>query len=946
MQEDHISLPSDNVYYLEQLYLLYLENPNQVDASWRDTFQSLQENQSDLLKDLLGASWMPRQFKEAEDPEADKKSKMLKVEDKKPSTSLDAESLRLFLAHDRMVDAYRRFGHLEAKTDPLRLAVPPSHPLLNPSTLGLSMEDLQKTSTSDRELYGNSGSLEQVLSSLKASYTGTIGAEFEHITDVTEKVWLRDRFESRQLSLMNDAKKRTFESLVAAESFERFLQVKFPSAKRFGLEGGESMIAGIDAIVFKAASSGIKEITFGMAHRGRLNLIVNVIKHHARRLLAEFQGNHGDHNTQIGSGDVKYHLGVSSDQQVNGADIHLTLMPNPSHLEFVNPVVGGKVRGRQTMQKDDTRKSILGILIHGDAAFAGQGVVAESLLLSNLDGYTTGGTIHIIINNQVGFTASPSMLKSSTYCSDLAKTIDAPIFHVNGDDPEAMVWLSELALEYRQKFQKDFFIDLVCYRRNGHNEMDEPAFTQPIMYQTIRQHQSTLMQYRETLAKSGIDAAWLDQVQASYDAYMKEEMEASGHFEFGDPDWLKSAWQGIDYRNDDQQPMTGISPSVLKKIGDAIVRTPEEFSLNSKIQRLINDRRDMLQKTEMVDWAVGEALAFGSLLHEGYPVRLSGQDCRRGTFTQRHAVYTDQNTNATFTPLQTIESGQAPLEILNSPLSETAVLGFELGYSYADPKSLVIWEAQFGDFANGAQVIVDQFISAGEAKWHRLSGLVMMLPHSFDGQGPEHSSARLERYLQLCAEDNMRVANCSTPANLFHLLRRQIYSRTRKPLIIMTPKALLRHKRVVSPLSDFASGTHFQPVIDEFDQNITASNVKRVIVCSGKVYYDLLERREALGVQDVALLRLEQFYPFPTEELGSALKAYKNAEVVWCQEEPENMGAWHFVDRRLESVLSELSIKCTRPRYFGRPASASPATGFAEQHQHEQDNLVQQALAL
>ncbi|MBX9696771.1 MAG: 2-oxoglutarate dehydrogenase E1 component, partial [Alphaproteobacteria bacterium] len=900
----------------------------------------------DLLKDLLGASWMPRQFKDVEEPDADKQLKTLKAEDKNASTRHDMESLRLFLAHDRMVDAYRRYGHLAAKIDPLRLATPPNHPLLNPSTLGLSSDDLQKRSTPNGEFYGNSGSLEEVLSSLKACYTGTIGAEFEHITDLTERMWLRDRFESRQMSLTLDAKKRVFESLVAAESFERFLQVKFPSAKRFGLEGGESMIAGIDAIVFRAATSGIKEITFGMAHRGRLNLIVNVIKHHARRLLAEFQGNHGDHQTQIGSGDVKYHLGVSSDQQINGADIHLSLMPNPSHLEFVNPVVSGKVRGRQTLQGDETRKSMLGVVIHGDAAFAGQGVVAETLLLSNLAGYTTGGTIHIIINNQVGFTASPGMLKSSTYCSDLAKTIEAPIFHVNGDDPEAVVWLSELALEYRQTFQKDFFIDLVCYRRNGHNEMDEPAFTQPVMYQTIRQHPSTLVQYREVLAQSGIDASWLDQVQASYDDHMKAEMDASSTFEFGEPDWLKSSWQGIDYRHDDQQPMTGISSSVLKKIGEAIAREPEGFALNGKIQRLINDRRDMLLKTEMVDWAVGEALAFGSLLHEGYPVRLSGQDCKRGTFTQRHAVYTDQNSNATFTPLHTIESGQALFEVLNSPLSETAVLGFELGYSYADPKSLVIWEAQFGDFSNGAQVIIDQFICAGEAKWHRLTGLVMMLPHSFDGQGPEHSSARLERYLQLCAEDNMRVANCSTPANLFHLLRRQIHSRTRKPLIIMTPKALLRHKRVISSLSDFGSGTHFYPVIDEIDQNIKAQNVKRVIVCSGKVYYDLLEKRETLGVFDVALLRLEQFYPFPREELRSVLKAYKNAEVVWCQEEPENMGAWHFVDRRLEGVLIELSMNTTRPRYLGRPASASPATGFAEQHQHEQDDLVQQALTL
>ncbi|MGN6670204.1 MAG: 2-oxoglutarate dehydrogenase E1 component [Candidatus Nucleicultricaceae bacterium] len=943
MQDDRFSVPSDNVYYVEQLYLLYLEKPELVDPSWREIFKSVSENQSDIVKDLFGASWNPRQFKEIQDDDAPKKLSSSKGTE--ASSAINPDHIRLLIGKERLLNAYRRFGHTLSKLDPLHLVEPAGHLELDPSYHGLTDADLDKAlpgGTTD-----SGATLREVIENLKSLYCGTIGAEIEHIRTMDERLWLREQFETKTRELSAEQKKRIYSCLVAAEGFENFLHVKFPSAKRFGLEGGESMMAGLDYLVRTSAENGVKEIVFGMAHRGRLNVIVNIIKHHARRLLAEFQGNHGDAVTQIGSGDVKYHLGVSNDRMVEGHPMHLTLMSNPSHLEFVNPVVAGKVRGRQTKMDDKERKQALGVLIHGDAAFAGQGVVAETLLLANLEGYTVGGTLHFIINNQVGFTASPHMLKSSAYCSDLAKTIDAPIFHVNGDDPEAVIWITNLAASYQRRFGRDAFIDLVCYRKYGHNEMDEPAFTQPVMYQAIRQQPSVKTQYYEKLQSEGVaETTWLDQISADYDAYMNAEMAASATFKFGEPDWFKGAWEGLDYRLDDSEPKTGIAPDQLEKIARAIAEEPQNFSVNSKIQRLINDRADMLLKNRVVDWSVGEALAFGSLLNEGIAVRLSGQDCRRGTFTQRHAVYTDQSTQNIFVPLNTIREGQAFFEVLNSPLSETAVLGFELGYSYADPKSLVIWEAQFGDFANGAQVIVDQFISSGEAKWHRLSGLVMMLPHSYDGQGPEHTSARLERYLQLCAENNMRVANCSTPANLFHILRRQMHSKTRKPLIIMTPKALLRHKRVVSSLDDFLSGTEFQSVIKEVDAKIKPAGVKRVIVCSGKVYYDLLEKREAMGTTDVALIRLEQFYPFPKDALIEALKVYKDAELVWCQEESENMGAWHFVDRRLEEVLRGLSFKFDRPIYIGRKPSASPATGFAEHHQHEQEELVLKALTL
>lgn len=946
MKQDLLSLPSNNLYYLEQLYLLYLENPNQIDQSWREIFESFQENKSDLLKDLFGASWNPRRFTvESEDIGAHDASKQSKDNKKSSKSDLTLEQIHLLSAKERLIDAYRRFGHLSAQLDPLKLTEPLAHPELNMSLIGIQEEDLHKP----LQRFGNEEftTLASLKDRLKKIYAETIGAEIEHITNYNERIWLREKFETTSRQLSVEKKKRVYESLAAAEDFERFLQVKFPSAKRFGLEGGESLIAALQALVSQSASDNVQEVVFGMAHRGRLNVIVNIIKHHARRLLAEFQGNHGDLATQIGSGDVKYHLGVSNDQIIEGRPVHLSLMPNPSHLEFVNPVVAGKVRARQMMLNDQEHKHVLGVMIHGDAAFAGQGVVAETFLLANLEGYKTGGTIHFIINNQIGFTASPHMLKSSNYCSDFAKTIDAPIFHVNGDDPEAVIWITELACAYRQAFGKDVVIDLVCYRKNGHNEMDEPAFTQPLMYQKIRSHLSVRKHYADQLQADGVvDADWINLVDSNYAQYLKTEMEASTSFKFGEPDWLKGHWSGIDYKNDELEPMTGMSMEQLDRVGAALVVEPDDFEMNPKIKRLINDRKEMLYTTKAVDWAVGEALAFGSLLNEGVPVRLSGQDCRRGTFTQRHAVYTDQSTQQTLTPLNTISDDQAFFDVLNSPLSETAVLGFELGYSYADPRRLVIWEAQFGDFSNGAQVIIDQFISSCEAKWHRLTGLVLMLPHSFDGQGPEHSSARLERYLQLCAEDNMRVANCSTPANLFHILRRQIHSRTRKPLILMTPKALLRHKRVISPLKDFLSPSYFQPVLTEADPEIKPKNVKRVILCSGKVYYDLIEQREVLKRTNVALLRLEQFYPFPKESLIEALKVYEGAELIWCQEEPENMGAWNFVDRRLEETLKGLSYSSPRPLFIGRKPAASPATGFAEQHQHEQQELILKALTL
>ncbi len=723
--------------------------------------------------------------------------------------------------------------------------------------------------------------------------------------------------------------------------------MKFTGTKRFGLEGGEALIPAMEAIIKRGGQLGLKDIELGMPHRGRLNLLANVMAKPYRAIFSEFKGMAYHPDDFQGSGDVKYHLGVSSDREFDGNKVHLSLAANPSHLEIVNPVCLGKSRAKQTQFGDAERGQVMTVLLHGDAAFAGQGVVAECFALSELRGYRTGGTIHIIVNNQIGFTTNPSYSRSSPYPSDPAKVVQAPIFHVNGDDPEAVTHVAKIATEFRQKFKKDVVIDLFCYRRHGHNETDDPSFTQPIMYRTIATHPTT----RQIYAKRLVDEKVLSEDEAEgmvteFQNRLEGELEASKSFKPNKADWLEGKWSGLEIASgDDRRGTTAVEIETLKKVGTAITTVPEGFNIHKTLARNVGNRRSMIEAGEGIDWATAEALAFGTLQLEGIGVRLSGQDCGRGTFSQRHSVWHDQQTEERYVPLNHIDEKAAHYEVIDSLLSEAAVLGYEYGYSLAEPNTLVMWEGQFGDFANGAQVVFDQFISSGEAKWMRMSGLTVLLPHGYEGQGPEHSSARLERYLQLCAEDNMQVANCTTPANYFHILRRQMHRKFRKPLILMTPKSLLRHKLAVSKLVEMGPGSSFHRVLWDDAQPADDAKIKRVILCSGKVYYDLFEERNKREMKDTVILRLEQLYPFPHKALMAELNRYKNAKtVVWCQEEPRNMGAWSFVEPFIEQVLGESALKPARPVYAGRVEAASPATGLMSKHNQQQAKLVDDAL--
>ncbi len=778
--------------------------------------------------------------------------------------------------------------------------------------------------------------------------------EFMHIQDPEQKSWIQQRIEGAPWTKAFDpaAKREILLHLTEAEGFEAFCARKYATTKRFGLEGGESTIPAIEEVIAQAARDGVGEIAIGMAHRGRLNVLANVVRKPFAQVFSEFKGFSSNPDDVQGSGDVKYHLGTSTDVEIDGRVVHLSLQPNPSHLEAVDPVVMGKVRARQDMAGDTrTRRSVMGILLHGDAAFAGQGVVYETLAMSQLIGYRTGGTVHIVTNNQIGFTTVPAHAYSGLYSTDVAKSVQAPILHVNGDDPEAVVFCARMAAEFRQEFATDVVLDIVCYRRHGHNETDEPAFTQPIMYGRIKEMRTTRTLYAERLAREGAVPA--EQSKAMLDAFNAEleaAFQAAQSFRPNKADWLEGHWAGIRAVGSDEEVErlheTAVALPELRAVGAALARVPEGFNLNPKIARQLDAKRAAIEAGEGIDWATGEALAFGTLLLEGHRVRLSGEDVQRGTFSHRHAVLIDQRTQAEYVPLNNIRQGQQRFEAFNSLLSEFGVLGFEYGYTLADPHTLVLWEAQFGDFANGAQVIIDQFIASGETKWLRMSGLVMLLPHGYEGQGPEHSSARLERYLQLCAERNMRVCNFTTPANYFHGLRRQLKANYRKPLVLMTPKSLLRHKLAVSSLAEFGPGSGFRYVIPEIDAIAPEAEVRRVVLCSGKVYYDLLAERREKGVKDIALIRMEQLHPFPRNSLAKALAPYRQAEVVWCQEEPENMGAWTYLDRRIEGVLKELDIAAERPSYVGREEAASPATGLAKAHQQQQEALVREALGL
>lgn len=885
------ALFTENASYLSTLYQQYKNNPDAVDKKWQRVFR-------DIDPTAVGT------FDE---------------------TAI-VHSLRVL----SLIQSYRERGHLAAALDPLGIEKPTKYPELNPEHYGFTANDYDKPVYTDNVLALGS-TLRRILEKLNTIYCGVVGAEFMHLQDPVEKSWIQERFENFIKPKTNHYKILTH--LTRAEFFEKFLNVKFPGAKRFSLEGCESLIPALEKILEIYTEDEANEIYLGMAHRGRLNILANILHQPIRHIIGLFQGHDLNLENFYISGDVKYHLGYSNERVVSGKKLFLSLSPNPSHLEAVNSVVLGKVRSRQDQKNDNKRRAAAAILLHGDAAFSGQGSVAESLGLFALNGYKTGGTLHIILNNQIGFTTSPSQARSSVYPSDIAKAIQAPIFHVNADFPEEVVWVSELAADFVRTFKKEAVIDMICYRRHGHNEADEPAFTQPIMYKTISQHKTTRTLYIEKLKNSNkLDDGTIDRIANEVQQFLDDEFKSSFS--------LKESQTPTKEKVKSKEFKTGVDIEKLKRLGLAICTIPEDFSLNPKLKRQLEQRAQKLKNNEPLDWATSEALALASILSEGNPIRLSGQDSCRGTFSHRHAVLINQENENCYIPLNNLGLKQARFEAIDSPLTEAAVLGFDYGYSVANPDTLVIWEAQFGDFSNGAQVIIDQFISSGGQKWSEYSGIVMLLPHGMEGQGPEHSSARLERYLQLCAEDNMRVVNCTTPANFFHSLRRQLYSDSKIPLIVMTPKSLLRHKNAVSMLSEMDENTHFLPVITEENRK----NPSRVILCSGKIYYELAEIREQRKANDIVLIRLEQYYPFPEFDLSEALKIYKNTPIIWCQEEPKNMGAWNFIDRRLEKVLKNFNTEHQRPYYVGRKEAASPATGIAGRHEKEQDELIQKAL--
>jgi 2-oxoglutarate dehydrogenase E1 component len=934
--------------FIADLYAKWVEAPDSVDPSFAEVFASLNDESRAILTDAEGASWAPRNASFDSESLAAAAPDRRSTDDTASIRAATLDSIRALM----MIRVYRVRGHLEAQLDPLGLQLPKGHPELNPHTYGFTDADWDRPIFIDRVLGRETATLREIVEILRRSYCGPIGMEFMHIQDPDQKAWIQRRIEGAPwLTAFDNAEKRTIlAQLTEAEGFESFCQKRYVGTKRFGLEGGEVTIPALHAMIETVVADGTKEIVIGMPHRGRLNTLVNIVKKPLSALFSEFGGASFKPDDVQGSGDVKYHLGTSTDIEIAGRVVHISLQPNPSHLEAVDPVVVGKVRARQDMAGDiDTRRTVMAILLHGDAAFAGQGLVYETLAMSQLIGYRTGGTIHVVVNNQIGFTTVPAHAYSGLYCTDIAKSIQAPILHVNGDEPEAVVFAARMAADFRQQFGGDFVLDIVCYRRHGHNENDEPAFTQPIMYRAIREMKTTRELYAARLASQNVVSA--EDAQDIWDTLFRKYDQAHAaaqSYRVNKADWLEGKWRGLktDDAQDETEQATAVDHDTLREVGFALASVPDNFDANPKITRQLEAKRQMIETGEGIDWSTGEALAYGSLLLEGHHVRLSGEDCQRGTFSQRHAVLIDQTNQNEFTPMNNIRPKQAKIEIFNSLLSEAGVLGFEYGYSLADPWTLVLWEAQFGDFANGAQVIIDQFLASGETKWLRMSGLTLLLPHGYEGQGAEHSSARLERYLQLCAERNMTVANITTPANYFHALRRQVKRNFRKPLIIMTPKSLLRHKLAVSSLSEMSGESRFRTVIGEIDP-IAPAEARRVVICSGKVYYDLLAERRDRGIKDVAILRLEQIYPFPEKTLAFSLKPYGKAQdVVWCQEEPENMGSWSFVDRRIEKVLSVLKHKAKRPIYAGRVAAASPATGLAKVHAVEQAALVREALGV
>ncbi len=963
-----------NAEYLEQLYAQYARDPGAVDAAWADFFKALGDADA-APAEAEGPSWARKDWPPVpgddltaaltgEWPVEEAKSAGKKIAAKAADAKVeltDDQIQRAVLDSIRalmIIRAYRIRGHLVADLDPLGMRDQTPHPELDPASYGFSDADMDRPIFIDNVLGLQMASMRQIVEIVRRTYCGTFALQYMHISDPVQSSWLKERIEGygKEIAFTKNGRKAILNKMVEAEGFEKFLHVKYMGTKRFGLDGGESLIPAMEQIIKRGGALGLEEIIIGMPHRGRLSVLANVMGKPYRAIFNEFQGGSFKPEDVDGSGDVKYHLGASSDREFDGNSVHLSLTANPSHLEAVNPVVLGKVRAKQDQKGDVDRTKVMGILLHGDAAFAGQGVVAEGFGLSGLKGHKTGGTIHIVVNNQIGFTTAPHFSRSSPYPTDIALMVEAPIFHVNGDDPEAVVHAARVATEYRQMFHKDVVLDIICYRRFGHNEGDEPMFTNPIMYKKIKGHRTTLALYTERLVKDGlIPEGEIEDMKAAFQSHLNDEFEAGKDYKPNKADWLDGRWSHLDRKDGDvyERGQTAIKPETFEEIGRALTTAPDGFALHKTVGRLLETKKQMFETGKGFDWATGEALAFGSLMTEGYPVRLSGQDSTRGTFSQRHSGLIDQATEERYYPLNHIRDGQAHYEVIDSMLSEYAVLGFEYGYSLAEPNALTLWEAQFGDFANGAQIMFDQFISSGEAKWLRMSGLVMLLPHGFEGQGPEHSSARLERFLQMCGGDNWIVANCTTPANYFHILRRQIHRDFRKPLVLMTPKSLLRHKMAVSEVEDFTTGSSFHRCLwDDAQKGNSDTELKpddkiqQVVICSGKVYYDLLEERDARGIDDIYLLRLEQFYPFPALALVKELERFKQAKIVWCQEEPKNQGAWSFIEPNLEWVLTRIGADTTRPRYAGRNASASPATGLASAHKSQQAALVDSALTI
>jgi len=985
---DQFSLTSflygGNADYIEALHAAWQDDPSSVTQEWQDFFGAIKDDAGDVRKNAKGASWSTPSWPLAANGELVsaldgnwglvEKHIEKKVKDKAAASGAGIsqsdvmQATRDSVRAIMMIRAFRMRGHLHANLDPLGIAKPlEDYNELSPSAYGFTEADYDRPIFIDKVLGLEYATIRQMVEILTRTYCSTLGVEFMHISHPEEKAWIQERIEGpdKGIAFTPQGKKAILQKLIEAEGFEQFIDVKYKGTKRFGLDGGESLIPALEQIIKRGGSLGMQEIVLGMAHRGRLNVLSQVMAKPHRAIFHEFKGGSYAPDDVEGSGDVKYHLGASSDREFDGNKVHLSLTANPSHLEIVDPVVMGKARAKQDQLFGRTREElvpleerakVLPLLLHGDAAFAGQGVIAEILGLSGLRGHRVAGTLHFIINNQIGFTTNPRFSRSSPYPSDVAKMIEAPIFHVNGDDPEAVVYAAKVAMEFRMKFFKPVVIDMFCYRRFGHNEGDEPSFTQPIMYRDIRSHKTTVQIYGEKLIAEGhVSREEFEKLKADWRAHLESEWEVGQHYKPNKADWLDGVWAGLrtaDNQDEQRRGKTAMPVKVLKEIGKKLTDIPAGFEAHKTIVRFMETRRKMIESGEGIDWSTAEALAFASILLDGNPVRLSGQDSERGTFSQRHSVLYDQNDETRYIPLNNLSAAQANYEVVNSMLSEEAVLGFEYGFSLAEPKALTLWEAQFGDFANGAQVVFDQFISSGERKWLRMSGLVCLLPHGYEGQGPEHSSARLERFLQLCAEDNMQVANVTTPANYFHILRRQLKRDFRKPLILMTPKSLLRHKRAVSTISELSGESAFhrllwddaQLLADQPIKLVRDSKIRRVVMSSGKVYYDLYEEREKRGINDIYLLRVEQLYPFPAKALITELSRFRNAEMVWCQEEPKNMGSWSFIDPYLEWVLAHIDAKHQRVRYTGRPAAASPATGLMSKHLAQLQAFLDDAL--